>query len=265
MFANILRSQARLALTSCRARVSAVAVSRVATRIPSIPTVSALRTISTSKAVWNSDNAAREQPPPSNTLFVGNLPYSISEAELRERFEPFGEIASIRVAYQPDGRARGFAHVEFVNTPDAVAAMTSVAEEPMYLLDRDLRVNYAAGRRAPAEREPSNTLYFHGFSGTLEDLRSASGQYDTSIVNIHFLKDRHTGMENGSGFLHFTSVVRATEALSSLNGRRVGDEEFLRLRFASPPRDGGRDGRRDGGNRGSRDGGNRGSRDGGRY
>ncbi|KAG6844306.1 hypothetical protein H0H87_007876 [Tephrocybe sp. NHM501043] len=252
MFANVLRSQARLALTACRARVSALPVARVATRIPSIPIVSASRTLSTSRVVlnWNSDRPA---PEPSNTLFVGNLPYSISEEELRATFERYGKVSSIRVAHLPDGRPRGFAHIEFEQVDDAVGVVASVAEEPMYLLDRDLRVNYASrsNKAAAAPREPSNTLYFHGFQGNADELREAASEFDSSIVNVHFLRSRDTGMETGAGFLHFNSVERATEALSALNGRTVAEGEVLRLRFAAPPRErGSRDNRDNRDNRG---------------
>ncbi|KAG6915552.1 hypothetical protein DXG01_010987 [Tephrocybe rancida] len=68
-------------------------------------------------------------------------------------------------SYSSDGRACGFAHIEFMNLADAIRAVTSVAEEPMYLfkLDHDLRVHYAAPRRDDMPREPTNILYFTRF------------------------------------------------------------------------------------------------------
>ncbi|KAG5641220.1 hypothetical protein DXG03_005754, partial [Asterophora parasitica] len=234
MFSNALRTQARLALTSCRARVSALSAAHLVARVaaaPALPTPTA-RLLSISSPVWNFDSVDRPPRPasqPSKNLFVGNLPFSVQDSELREAFEPFGQIASIRVAYRPDGTARGFAHVEFVNEADAVAAVQSAKDEPLYLLDRDLRVDFAQGKRAPQAREPTHSLYFHGFRAGEEALRQATRSFESSIINVYFIKDRESGLETGSGFIHFMSVERATEALNELHGASVGDEVlFLR-------------------------------------
>ncbi|KAG6901462.1 hypothetical protein C0995_011618 [Termitomyces sp. Mi166 len=241
MFANILRTQARLALTSCRARVPAFPISRVASRFPSVPSVSpTLRAISTTRPVWYNDLPVGNAE--SNTLYVGNLPYSATEEELKEKFEPFGAIQAIRIGYEADGRTRGFAHVEFADVHDAVAAYKSIMEEPMFILDRDIRVDYAAVRRQRAQ--PSMTLYFQGFRGTLDDMREATSDFGEYISDVFFLKDRETGKEYGSGFIHFSTVARAQEALEHLNGREYGDD-VLRFRFASPPKRDRRRSRRD--------------------
>ena len=49
----------------------------------------------------------------SKKLYIGNLPFSATEDELRSLFEPHGSIASVNVIMDRDtGRARGFAFVE---------------------------------------------------------------------------------------------------------------------------------------------------------
>ena len=46
-------------------------------------------------------------------LFVGNLPWSVGDAELEEVFSPLGQVASARVITDRDtGRSRGFGFVE---------------------------------------------------------------------------------------------------------------------------------------------------------
>ena len=46
-------------------------------------------------------------------LFVGNLPWSISDVQLEELFQPYGDVASARVITDRDsGRSRGFGFVE---------------------------------------------------------------------------------------------------------------------------------------------------------
>jgi len=54
----------------------------------------------------------------SSKLYVGNLPFTISETDLREAFKPFGSVTDIYIANDREtGRPRGFAFVSF-STPE---------------------------------------------------------------------------------------------------------------------------------------------------
>jgi len=49
-------------------------------------------------------------------LFVGNMSFQTTEADLRALFEPFGQITRVHLAMDREtGRARGFAFVETVS------------------------------------------------------------------------------------------------------------------------------------------------------
>lgn len=75
-------------------------------------------------------------------LYVGSLPYSIDETQLRELFEPFGELISVRVISDKfTGRSKGFGFVEF---DDNAAADEAVAQVNGRQIDgRTLVVNEA--------------------------------------------------------------------------------------------------------------------------
>ncbi|KAJ7605930.1 hypothetical protein FB45DRAFT_464152 [Roridomyces roridus] len=118
----------------------------------------------------SSDAAPRAAAPPSNVIFCGNLPFGADEAEVREKFAPFGAIRSVRVSTRPDGTSRGFAHVEFLSKEDAVAAHASYLEEPLYMLDRNVRVDFAPVRPT-AHNPPSSKLYFYDYRGNEESIR----------------------------------------------------------------------------------------------
>lgn len=56
-------------------------------------------------------------------LFVGGLPYSTSEDELKDAFSQHGTVASVKVITDRDtGRSKGFGFVEFENEDEGKAA-----------------------------------------------------------------------------------------------------------------------------------------------
>jgi len=57
-------------------------------------------------------------------LFVGRLPYEMTEENLRELFEKIGAVASAKVVMDRyTGRSRGFGFVEMTTQDDAKSAM----------------------------------------------------------------------------------------------------------------------------------------------
>ena len=75
-------------------------------------------------------------------LYVGNLPYSITEEELRELFSRSGAVDTVSVVRDTaTGRARGFAFVEMTTDADAQKAVTELNETQ--LGGRTLAVNEA--------------------------------------------------------------------------------------------------------------------------
>lgn len=57
-------------------------------------------------------------------IYVGNLPYKASEDELRNMFESFGDVNSVRIITDHEsGRSKGFAFVEMDNDDQAKAAI----------------------------------------------------------------------------------------------------------------------------------------------
>lgn len=75
-------------------------------------------------------------------IFVGNFSFSMTEAELRSMFEPFGKIESVTVATDRDtGRVRGFGFVEM--SDDAAAEKAMVALNGKDVGGRTINVNEA--------------------------------------------------------------------------------------------------------------------------
>ncbi len=82
-------------------------------------------------------------------IYVGNLPWSTTEADLRDLFATIGEVHSTAVITDRDtGRSRGFGFVE-MDDGDAEKAISELNGREMG--ERALRVNEAQERqRRPA-------------------------------------------------------------------------------------------------------------------
>lgn len=78
----------------------------------------------------------------SKRLYVGNLPYQTTEADLQEAFAPFG-VADISLPLDPGGRSRGFGFVE-VADDQADAAIEAMNGKNLH--GRMLTVNIARPR-----------------------------------------------------------------------------------------------------------------------
>ena len=80
-------------------------------------------------------------------LYVGNLPFSVTEAELRELFGRHGSVDSVSVITDREtGRPRGFAFVEMSEPSAATDAIRAL--DGTQLGGRALKVNEAQDKRS---------------------------------------------------------------------------------------------------------------------
>ena len=82
----------------------------------------------------------------STKLFVGSLPWSVSDDKLKEIFEAHGTVVSAKVITDRDtNRSRGFGFVEMENSSDASNAIKALNETEVD--GRNIVVNEAKARR----------------------------------------------------------------------------------------------------------------------
>ncbi len=74
-------------------------------------------------------------------LYIGNLPWSITDADLKELFSEVGEVTSATIITDRDsGRSRGFGFVEMTKE----AGQEAIKKLSGHMIDnRSLRVNEA--------------------------------------------------------------------------------------------------------------------------
>jgi len=81
-------------------------------------------------------------------IYVGNLSYQVTDEELRQSFEAFGEVSSANVIMDKfSGQSKGFGFVEMSSKSEAEAAISSLNGKD--LKGRALNVNEARPRPGP--------------------------------------------------------------------------------------------------------------------
>jgi RNA recognition motif-containing protein len=88
-------------------------------------------------------------------LFVGNLTWNVTDAQLEELFRDYGQVQSAQVVMDRDsGRSRGFGFVE-IEAPDIDAVIQALNGSD--LDGRALRIDRAENK--PASRGPRRERY----------------------------------------------------------------------------------------------------------
>lgn len=115
------------------------------------------------------------------SIFVGNLPYDLSERPLREHFEECGNVEAVRLVRDRDsGMGKGFGYVLF-ESPDSV--MLALRLNGSTLLERKIRVKRSVKKekeKKPPPGRPSGAPGRErqrggGFKGPKQEFRNKTG------------------------------------------------------------------------------------------
>ena len=86
-------------------------------------------------------------------IYVGNLPYSLTEDELRAAFSEVGEESSVNIIMdRMSGQSKGFGFVEMPDNSEADEAIKALNESA--LNGRNIKVNQARPRGERSPRRP---------------------------------------------------------------------------------------------------------------
>ena len=100
----------------------------------------------------------------STKLYVGNLPYSVTDSKLEEIFSPHGEVRSAQVVMDRDtGRSKGFGFVEMGSPQEAQSAINTLNGKEVD--GRSLTVNEARPREDRGPRGGGGGGYGGGGGG----------------------------------------------------------------------------------------------------
>jgi len=204
-------------------------------------------------------------------LFVKNLPYEVTEDQVREHFPG---VQKVRMPRRDDGLIKGFGFLEFSNESEVDNALKTLQGSEMGGMSLLLDYSGAKSSKPKFDRsygdsqrssgaEPGKTkvLFVKNLSWSLttDTLRDAfEGAVDARIAMFS-----DTGNSRGFGFVEFPSGEAAQSAHDAMQGQEV-DGRAITIDYATEKGGGGGGGRGGGRGRGAFGGGHGGGGRGGR-
>ena len=93
----------------------------------------------------NNNNSGKKGPASEFGIFVGNMSYKCNEDDLKKFFKDCGKVLDVRIAKKPDGKLKGFAHVDFESKEAVDKAVQKNGEE---LKGRALKIDRSTGGKS---------------------------------------------------------------------------------------------------------------------
>lgn len=170
----------------------------------------------------------------SASLYVGDLPSDISEAQLFEIFNTVGPVLSIRVCRDAiTRRSLGYAYVNFHNVNDAERALDTLNNAP--IKDKPCRIMWV--QRDPTIRKSGVGNIF------IKNLDTSIGHkelFDTFSIFGNILSCKvsldENGQSKGYGFVHFENAESADASVEKVNGKMLRSKQVYVGKFV-PKRD----------------------------
>jgi polyadenylate-binding protein len=172
------------------------------------------------------------QPKKFTNVFVKNFGEEMDDEKLREICSGAGNIVSLKVMCDQEGKSKGFGFVSFETPEEAEKAVTvlngkDIEERKLYAGRAKKRAERAAEVKAEIEKKRQDrinrfqgvNLYIKNLDDPIDDvrLREEFAPYGT-ISSAKVMKDEK-GNSKGFGFVCFSSPEEATKAVTEMNGR----------------------------------------------
>lgn len=162
------------------------------------------------------------------SLYVGDLPASITESKLFESFAPFNCISVHVVRDNVTRNPLGYGYVNFPTTEDATLAL----EQPSLKFDgKECRISWSM--RDPVFRKNGTNLFVSNLpenldNKTLNEIFSVFGDILSSKIATD---DKNKS--RGYGYVHFAKDEDAANAIAKLNGAEV-EGSIIKVESFSP-------------------------------
>ncbi|NXY78668.1 NUCL protein, partial [Glareola pratincola] len=166
----------------------------------------------------------------ARTLFVKNLPYRLTEDEMRDVFK---NALEIRIVLNKEGNSKGMAYIEFKTEAEANKALEE--KQGAEIDGRAMVIDFTGEKsqqdhqKGGGERESKtlivNNLSYAASEETLQELFKKASSIKVPQTN--------QGRPKGYAFVEFPTAEDAREALNSCNNTEI-EGRAIRLEFSSP-------------------------------
>ncbi|GMJ15102.1 hypothetical protein HRI_005179400 [Hibiscus trionum] len=179
-----------------------------------------------------------QKPNARRKLFVLNLPWSYTVADIKDLFGRCGNVTDVEIIKQKDGRNRNFAFVTMASGEEAQAAVDQLDSNEVS--GRIIRVEFAKRLKKPSppspqpiipSRETGHKLYVSNLAWKVRSshLREFFSAFNPVSARVIFANP--SGQSAGYGFVSFATKDEAEAALATLNEKELMDRP-IRLKFS---------------------------------
>lgn len=167
-------------------------------------------------------------------IYVKNIDPDITEVEFEELFKKFGNVTSLSLSVDENGKSRGFGFVNYEKHEDAVRAVeklhdTEYKDRKLYVSraqkkherEEELRKQYEQAKLDKLNKYNGINLFVKNLDDEIDDerLRQEFSIFGT-ITSAKIMLDDN-GKSKGFGFVCFSSPDEATKAITEMNQRMV--------------------------------------------
>lgn len=174
-------------------------------------------------------------------LFVLNLPWAYTVADIKNLFGECGTVSDVEIIKQKNGKSRGFAFVTMATGEEAQAAIDKINTSELF--GRIIRVELANKFKkprpisspplAPPLGETRHQLYVSNLAWKARSTNLREFFSGFSPVSAKVVFESPSGRSAGYGFVSFSTKEEAETALSSLDGKELMGRP-IRLKFSEP-------------------------------
>lgn len=169
----------------------------------------------------------------ARTLLAKNLPYKVTQDELKEVFEDAVEIRLV----SKDGKSKGIAYIEFKTEADA--EKTFEEKQGTEIDGRSVSLYYTGEKGQNQDHRGGKNSTWSGESKTLVLSNLSYSATEETLQEVFekatFIKvpQNQNGKSKGYAFIEFASFEDAKEALNSCNKREI-EGRAIRLELQAP-------------------------------
>jgi polyadenylate-binding protein len=167
-------------------------------------------------------------------VYVKNLPTEWNREQLEGEFKKYGEVTSLMLAVDEEGKSKGFGFVNFKNPEDASSAVEALnglelGEKKLYVVraqkkeerEKELRERFEQLKIERQKKYAGVNLYVKNLGDDVDDerLHAEFAKFGT-ITSAHVMRDSNN-KSKGFGFVCFSTPEEATKCATEMNNRML--------------------------------------------